>query len=207
MILADLVQIWALKANVSNPWDIYKSIELDERIDIEDLIAEIIRRCGSLTPVYNTTEEFEFFTQHFFKRERSNIKRMLDLSEAEYNPLENFERNENLTKKSSGKSTLDEDSTSNNTVDMTNENKQSAYNEDMYQPDSQITDKGTNHSIDTRDYTRNNEFESVDVNSVHGLNGLTSRQDLIEKERKLIAFNVIKWVVDKYCVEQFYQVF
>lgn len=207
MILADLVQIWALKANVSNPWDIYKTVTLDERIDIDDLVAEIIRRCGSLTPVYNTTDSFLFFTQQFFKRESDNIKRMLDLSEADYNPIENFERNENLRKTSKGKSILDEDSTSKHTIDMTTENKQSAYNEDVYQPDNQSSDKGNNNTVDTRDYTRNNEFESTDINIVHGINGLTTRQDLIEKERKIISFNVIRWIVDRYCVEQFYQIF
>lgn len=207
MILTDLIQIWALKKNVSNPWDIYLTIELDERIDKQDLIGEIIRQCGALVPVYNTTDTFEFFTQQFFKREKDNIKRMIDLSEMEYNPLDNFERNENLSKKSKGKSTLDEDSTSNNSVDMKNVSKRSAFNEDLYQPDSEISDNGTNNNTETRDYTRNNEFESTDVSTVHGINGLVTRQDLIEKERKLLTFNVIKWIVNKYSMENFYQVF
>ena len=207
MKLIDLVQIWALKNNKDNPWDIYSTVELDSRIDRDDLVAEIIQKCGGLEPVHNTTDTFVFFTEHFFKREKENITRMLDVMLKDYDPLENFSRTEELKKESISSTVLDEESKGSSTDNGRIEEKTSAYNEDLYQPSAENLSTNSNQYSDERDYTRANTFKGEDTNVIHGINGLITRQDLVEKERKLRAFNVIKWIVEKYSCEYFYQVF
>ena len=207
MNLIELAQIWALKNNRENPWEIFSTVELDSRVDREILVAEIIRTCGALEPVHNTTETFTFFTEHFFKRESDNIKRMLDLNEVEYNPIENFERVEEVNKVSTSKAKLDESGSGESNGTDTSEDKTSAYNEDLYQPYTKNESANTNKYSSKRDYTRDNDYQGTDKSNAHGINGLTTRQDLIMKERQLVTFNIIKWIVEKYCVEYFFQVF
>lgn len=231
MNLIDLLEIWALKNQKNSPEEFFNDMDIDERLDREILVAEIMRRCGALTPIYNTTDSFEYFTKAFFKREKNSIAKLIDTTELQYNPLENFERKEKLkheavevtdTDESSSideTTTVDEQSSSNSSINNNEENKTSAYNESVYQPENQTTITGSTNSGETKDqetsrevtdkreYDRTRDFNSNDDNLATGINGLTTRQDLIIKERRVVSFNIYRWIVEKYECEYFLSVY
>lgn len=203
----DILEIWSLKNNGRDVLSFYDDVVLDSRIDRDSLKAEIIRKCGALTPIYNTSSSFEYFTKAFFVREKGVISRMLDTVDYDYNPLENFERNEELKHNASEVTVTDETTTSEVQRNSETENKASAYNESLYQPDTQSIDSANSKNTDVRDYGRERDFESSDINRAHGINGLTTKQDLLKKEREVAKFNVVKWIVEKYMCEYFYLVY
>lgn len=207
MNLIDLLEIWALKNRKNSPLNFYDDMEIDSRLDRETLVAEIMRQCGALTPIYNTTDSFEYFTKAFFKREKDNISKMIDTVEIKYNPLENFERKEKLKHDASEKTETDETNTSENSNNASEEYKVSAYNEDLYQPSEETTGSNKTKGKEIRDYDRSRTFESSDDKTASGINGLTTRQDLLLKERKVVNFNVYRWIVEKYQCEYFLGVY
>lgn len=207
MNLIDLLEIWALKKGKSSPIEFFDEMDIDSRLDRETLVAEIMRQCGALTPLYNTTDSFEYFTKAFFKREKNVIAKMIDTTEFKYNPLENFERNENLKHNANEKTETDETNISNGTNKVNEEYKTSAYNEDLYQPNNQTSENNETNNQEIRDYDKKREFNSNDDKSASGINGLTTRQDLIIKERKVVDFNIYKWIVEKYECEYFLAVY
>lgn len=231
MNMIDILEIWAIKNKRNNPAEFFDDVVLDERLDRKILVAEIMRKCGALTPIYNTTDSFEYFTKAFFEREKDVIKKMIDTTMLEYNPLENFERKEKLkheaievtdTDESTSvneSTTVDEQSSSNVSVNNNEENKTSAYNESVYQPETQTTitantnnaetkDQDTTREVkDKREYDRTRDFNSNDDNVATGINGLTTRQDLIIKQRKVVKFNIYNWIVEKFECEYFLSVY
>lgn len=209
------MEIWALKNGSSNPMEMLKQGEFDSRIDLELLVGKIVQVCGAMSPVYNTTESYTYFHKQFFKMWKTQISKLLDTMEYEYEPLENYRRvedlksdtNENTSGNESGTDKSSNSSSSSSTV----ETKTSAYNESVYQPERQETENakgsGSSNSENSRQYSQGKTSGVKEDNTIRGLNGLFTTQQLIEQERKVAEFNVYQWIVNKYMEELFICVF
>lgn len=209
------MEIWAIKNNSDNPMEMLKQGEFDSRIDMDILTGKIVQVCGAMTPVYNTTESYTYFHKLFFKTWGVQIKKMFDTMDYEYEPLENYRRVEDLksdtSENTSGNENGNDSSSSNSQNSSTVENKTSAYNESLYQPESQETEQGNSsgstNGQNHKDYTREKKSGVKEDNTIRGLNGLFTTQQLIKQEREIAEFNVYQWIVNKYMEELFICVF
>lgn len=227
MNLIDLLEIAALKSGADEPLTILEDIDIDTRIDKDLLAKQIVVKCGAMCPVYNTSWSFIIWHKHWFEYNKTQISQLIDTMEYEYIPTESYSRYEDLKHNADTKANLDDntnrtvnenkqlnvDSTDNSTT----ENQTSAYNESVYQPESKsiFDDKATRGEkentgrteSENRNYDRTTNFGSTDDNYVHGNNGLFTVQHLIEEQRKLVEFNIIDWIVNKYMKEGFLLVY
>lgn len=229
------MEIWAIKNNSDNPMEMLKQGEFDSRIDMDILTGKIVQVCGAMTPVYNTTESYTYFHKLFFKTWGVQIKKLFDTMDYEYEPLENYRRIEDMKHTDSNKKTETEgitgesnssdkatSSTSNsNNNSSTIEDKTSAFNESAYQPDKQSTNtgnvtgkedrtdesNGTSKNKTDRSKTEERNNSAKDDNTIRGLNGLFTTQQLIKQEREIAEFNVYQWIVNKYMEELFICIF
>jgi len=228
MNLIDLAEIWAINNNIDDPKQLLlQDIKIDSRID-QDLLADLIfQYCGSMTPVYNTSYTFLWANQIFFKNWYWQIGQLLDTLEYEYEPLDNFRRNEDLNRGTSEdtKTTTNENetnegngtNTTNTNGSSTDEHKVSAYNESLYQPqeydEHKYNDYGAAQSTTNNNRnlgrTRNEgrTFGAKELNTIRGLNGLFTTQNLIEQQREVVQFNIYMWIVEKYKDTMMYGVF
>lgn len=69
---------------------------LPSGIDKQILKETIIFRCGLLTPVYGQPDLFQKFVGHWFAKQYNNIEKLISLYAAEYDPLRNYDRTEEL---------------------------------------------------------------------------------------------------------------
>lgn len=192
-----------------------KQGEFDSRIDLDLLAGKIVQVCGAMAPVYNTTESYSYFHKQFFKMWGAQITKLLDTTEYDYEPLENYRRVEDLksdtTENTNGTEKGNDKSTNSSTSSSTAENKTSAYNESVYQPESQETENGSSsgnsNSESSREYNRGKTSGVKEDNTIRGLNGLFTTQQLIKQEREIAEFNVYQWIVNKYMEELFICVF
>ena len=209
------MEIWAIKNNSDNPMEMLKQGEFDSRIDMDILTGKIVQVCGAMTPVYNTTESYTYFHKLFFKTWGVQIKKLFDTMDYKYEPLENYRRVEDLksdtSENTSGNENGNDSSSSNSQNSSTVENKTSAYNESLYQPESQETEQGNSsgstNGQNHKDYTREKKSGIKEDNTIRGLNGLFTTQQLIRQEREIAEFNVYQWIVNKYMEELFICVF
>lgn len=209
------MEIWAIKNNSDNPMEMLKQGEFDSRIDMDILTGKIVQVCGAMTPVYNTTDSYTYFHKLFFKTWGVQIKKLFDTMDYEYEPLENYRRVEDLksdtSENTSGNENGNDSSSSNSQNSSTVENKTSAYNESLYQPESQETEQGNSsgstNGQNHKDYTREKKSGIKEDNIIRGLNGLFTTQQLIKQEREIAEFNVYQWIVNKYMEELFICVF
>lgn len=101
---------------------------------------------------------------------------------AEYNPIENYDRNEDYTDTTHGE-------TDSNT-DGSNESRVSAFNSDTYEPRERATAHGEGHSESDGSTRR--------VGRVHGNVGVTTTQTMLKEEREVVQFNLIDFIVQSF---------
>lgn len=219
MNLIDLMEIWAIKNESDEPMNMLKLESFDNRLDLDLLCGRIVEVCGAMTPIHNTTTSFVYFHKLFFKMWGTQISKLLDTMELQYVPLDNFRRDETLKHSVTENvdTTINNSSTSstgeNTKVDSTEENKVSAYNESVYQPQTESIVGGkqdVNSNTESEYKTTNDKdrtFNANDVNNMHGLNGLATSQSLLKQEREVSEYNVYQWIVQKYMEELFLCVF
>lgn len=174
-----------------------ENCDVDKRLDKEVMVAEILRECGGLAPIYNEIDAFKSMWTLWFRVNKLPIAHLCDTLDYEYSPLENYDWHEvgnkvnNSRKLSDAESTgskksnlsytdtesdarmrfddIDEskshtygeniktDNTDTRNLTLNNEHsdrtedKTSAYNEDLYQPDnvSETEGKYQNKDIGT----------------------------------------------------------
>lgn len=173
--------------------------ELDNRLDRNLLNSEIMRECGNLMPLYTDTNTFRYFTEIWFRVYSKIISELIDTTEYEYNPIENYDRHEE-----GNISFTDERGTKDThvrTPNINNETKTSAYDSDTYQPNTMTTENGT--ETDTVEYTGKNTNTEKRGLHIHGNIGVTTTQQMIDSQRKSVQFNVYNWIVSKYSSQMF----
>lgn len=188
MAVLNFFDMLALKPNF------FDDADIDERLDKEELKMAILERCGTLLPVYTRSEMFKSFSDSFFKRRKNIISKLIDTTEFDYNPINNYDRIEEVHR------VYDEDTTSeNNTTGESNktntqENQTSAYDSSNYQPKDKITGNGTSSDTTTGTGSGTSDIIEDTITRTHGNIGVTSTQKMIESERKVVLFNVYHWI-------------
>ena len=119
-------------------------------IDVNTLKSEIVLECGLLTPLYSEPQVMKAAIAQWFAARTWTFEHLLKIINAEYSPIENYDRNEHwekeidswrdITEQLSGKDQRDFDSTLSNTDttkrsvegDLTTEQEVSPYNSSSY---------------------------------------------------------------------------
>lgn len=204
----------------------FEDIELDSRLDKSVLIGTLIDECGALTCLYNTTGTFKYFSNLFFKRYKQNIKELIDTMEFEYDPLKNMNltwtETTNIEQNLDTEESTDETRSKSNTGTVTDVNSNtetntvSAMNSSDYEPDNKSEESGTNTRTNnlSESITAGTErakgedltWAETDTHTESGTKDVIY-QDLIEKQRRVIQFNIYDWIKKRYRNELFLLVY
>lgn len=184
MNFVDVLEIYGASHNTTLD-GFFNDIQLDARVNKEQLFLTIVERCGNMRPLFNVSDTFKVFSDNFFARYATNITKLQDTLELQYNPIENTDKFQNDSRTTTDVNASD--------ANVTGENKVSAYNSNEYQPNSndQSTSKGSSSNTHTDVFTTR----------VHGNIGVTTSQQMIESERDVVQFSVIDWIANKYAYE------
>lgn len=142
-----------------------------------------------------------------------NWKKLYDTTVLEYNPIENYDRIEDLTDtddvstSSARDNTIKSTSTNEivNSVNITDQN--TAFNDGLTVHAKQITDGDTTENVNIT----NTEKENVNdgrtgkhtrTGRVHGNIGVTTSQQMIQNERDLVVFNLYDVIAESF-IENF----
>lgn len=192
---------------------------LDSRIPRSEMNTHIRAKLGNRFPLHTRCDIFIFQINDWFDTHKYQISHLLDTMEYEYNPIENYNRHEEGTRHYEYEGTSKEtEGTANRTdssggisttVGQTTKSYESAFNQladDEFTPVTQ-SDTKTESNGDTSSIS---EFsQDVDTsgetggkndtkyeNFMHGNIGVMSTQDMIQKERNIVVFNIFEWITD-----------
>lgn len=169
--------------------DFFDDIRLAPGLDDNKqlLVDTIIDKAALLRPYYSNPRLFKKMSDHFFNVQYDNFRKQWELMQLEYNPIENYDRYEDSEGEDHG--------TSHSSTNA--ENTISAMNSGSYQPDNKTVASGGGNA------DSNNKFHS----HIHGNIGVTTTQDMIMAERRLLEFNIYEYISDKYIDEFFIRVY
>lgn len=156
---------------------LFDGVTLPDGMDKTLMVNQIIRQSGDLFPYYQVPPEVKTAITEWFTRRKDNFAKLWQGFTAEYNPIENYDRQEDSTETPNITHTL-----SNSGQDAsTNEADVQGYNGTDYVPNSRTKSSGTSstNGTDTESGTR------TYTSRIHGNIGVTTSAQMLEGELAL----------------------
>ena len=156
---------------------LFDGVVLPEGMDKTLMVNQIIRQSGDLFPYYQVPLEVKTAITEWFTRRKNNFAKLWQGFTAEYNPIENYDRQEDSTETPNITHTL-----SNSGQDAsTNEADVQGYNGTDYVPNSRTKSSGTSstNGTDTESGTR------TYTSRIHGNIGVTTSAQMLAGELAL----------------------
>ena len=156
---------------------LFDGVVLPEGMDKTLMVNQIIRQSGDLFPYYQVPPQVKTAITEWFARRKDNFAKLWQGFTAEYNPIENYDRQEDSTETPNITHTL-----SNSGQDAsTNEADVQGYNGTDYVPNSRTKSSGTSstNGTDTESGTR------TYTSRIHGNIGVTTSAQMLEGELAL----------------------
>ena len=156
---------------------LFDGVVLPEGMDKTLMVNQIIRQSGDLFPYYQVPPQVKSAITEWFTRRKGNFAKLWQGFTAEYNPIENYDRQEDSTETPNITHTL-----SNSGQDAsTNEADVQGYNGTDYVPNSRTKSSGTSstNGTDTESGTR------TYTSRIHGNIGVTTSAQMLEGELAL----------------------
>ena len=156
---------------------LFDGVVLPDGMDKTLMVNQIIRQSGDLFPYYQVPPQVKTAITEWFTRRKDNFSKLWQGFTAEYNPIENYDRQEDSTETPNITHTL-----SNSGQDAsTNEADVQGYNGTDYVPNSRTKSSGTSstNGTDTESGTR------TYTSRIHGNIGVTTSAQMLEGELAL----------------------
>lgn len=156
---------------------LFDGVVLPEGMDKTLMVNQIIRQSGDLFPYYQVPPEVKTAITEWFTRRKDNFAKLWQGFTAEYNPIENYDRQEDSTETPNITHTL-----SNSGQDAsTNEADVQGYNGTDYVPNSRTKSSGTSSTNGTDTVSGTRTYTS----RIHGNIGVTTSAQMLEGELAL----------------------
>lgn len=156
---------------------LFDGVTLPDGMDKTLMVNQIIRQSGDLFPYYQVPPEVKSAITEWFTRRKDNFAKLWLGFTADYNPIENYDRQEDSTETPNITHTL-----SNSGEDAsTNEADVQGYNGTDYVPNSRTKSSGTSRTNGTDTESGSRTYTS----RIHGNIGVTTSAQMLEGELAL----------------------
>ena len=214
-------ETWLQKNNQS----VFDLLNLPTGIDKDDCVDNIILECGEFETLYSDPFFMRAAVGTWSKKHYRTFEKWINALNLEYNPLENYDRQEDWTdtgdentKVKFTDETTSETDSSTTSEGSSNQNGHtedlvSAFDADTYQEsekhvidtDEDHTDEVTSNTTFTNGSEQNTEGEkdSIDKHTgrIHGNIGVTTSQQMLQSELDIARFNIIQEITNLFMEE------
>lgn len=172
--------------------DLFTDVVLPQDLDKDVLVNKLDWSCGDMYCYYQIPSRFkERMVQWFNIEMYPNFKKMTDVLNAEYNPIHNYDRNEEWIDNNKTTNDLDSTTTVNSHGNTTND--VSAYDSATYSP--QDYSESEEHGGTTIDSLSTIQSNGGHKGHLYGNIGVTTTQQMIEAELNLRKMNIYDEIV------------
>lgn len=188
------------------PAGTYDAATLEELIFIE---------CGDLFPYYQVPSYLKAQCRNFFVRNAEQFKRAWEALYSDYNPIENYDRQEAWSDSHSSSESISESLSSSESVHASTSSSDStssssagdvsAYNSPTLQPQSASRGNAATSGHNTNDTNGNSHSSRLHTDGrlaldrhegrVHGNIGVITTQQMIQSSLDLANYDIYLWVV------------
>ena len=191
--------------------EIFDNLVLPSGLDKDILVSDILTECSDFALLYPNYDFMKMLIGVWSQKELLIWTRLHESETIEYNPIENYDRHESISRSVSSEATGESaaNSKASSTGSGTSKAGRTAYDSgsmrDVSQSDSMNSDATQGESSETSTNTASG-VETV-VNHSHGNIGVTTAQQMIEGFREVSKFCTYDYIVqsfkDRFCVQVF----
>lgn len=180
---------------------IFDNLELPDDIDRDILITEICTECSDFALLYPDYDFMRMLIGVWSRKEARIWSAMLESELVEYNPIENYDRYETITREvesaSSGSSSGSAQSNATSTASQT------AFNSDTFKDTGRST--GTDSNSNTEQAAQESSGTESTTSHMHGNIGVTTAAQMLEGYREISNFSTYDFIVNsfknRFCVQ------
>lgn len=170
--------------------DILEGVNLPEGLDNKILTDLIIERCGGMYPFIQADTYLKRQIHNWFDSNFHNFERILLAINADYSPIENYDRHEDITRKEleTAASTSQANGTGENTGLRAADNSENFRN----------VDKGISSASDTAVMNGSNNRDYVETLHAHGNIGTTKNSEMVLDEIEVRNYNIYEDIASRF---------
>ena len=185
-------------------------------LDAAALKLAIIRRCGDVEPYYQDHDVFVMFSRLWFSTHDFLFSHAVEIWEATYNPIENYDRSETETitdsRSGSDSNTDTHSGTDAITTGSTSETGIAGFNSLDYADANSITESGSESTVHghviSSAGTKSEQGSHSRNARIHGNIGVTTAQQMLEAEMELARhFWIYDYIANAYETDNFLTVY
>ena len=182
--------------SITDTWSFSEDSEVT--FDKDLLLSTLVNRCASLCVLYPDPDYFKLMSDAWWKRWKDSFEAWFKAFQTEYNPLENYDRNEEWHDDIKDDNTIKNTGTVGQSGSNTSTNEKSAYDSSNYSPLNKVTD--TLGTTDTRNLTDkiDNDRDIDHKGRIHGNIGVTTSQAMLTEELKVRYNNIYNMISDTF---------
>ena len=163
---------------------------LPEGIDVDTLTDTILTEGGEFEPISSDPEILKGMISLFVSRHNRTFTKWMEALAIDYNPLENYDRQETWSDSGSGTTNTTSQSSGTTGGSGTNTNDVSAYDSTGYSPHDKSTTNTSSNTSATGAGSSTASNSSRHDGRVHGNIGVTTSQQMLQSELDIARFNV-----------------
>ena len=177
--------------------NLFEYLDLPDGIDIETVRDNILLKSANFEVLYSNPEFIHDAIKVWSAKWYRTFDRWQKALAIDYAPLENYDRQEEWTDTGNGTSTVT--GTTNDSANVTTEQKVSAYNSDTMRDNVETTTESSSES--SIDNTNTSETTNVRTGRAHGNIGVTTSQQMLEAELSVARWNLYDHIADLFLSE------
>lgn len=189
--------------------DIFSELLLPDGVDKNILVPSILAECSDFNLLYPNYDFMRFMIGIWSANEFDIWKAMQESTELEYNPIENYDRYESITREVESTGTTQEEATSASENGGNSESVEgrTAFNSVAFQDTGKVgtESSGNSSSESNSNATTTNSGTEIVTNHMHGNIGVTTAQQMIAGFREISNFSVYDYIVNsfknRFCIQ------
>lgn len=158
-------------------------------VDRDDLIEALVLECADLEVLYPQPEVLRDAIGLWSRRRLSNWVKLAETLHYEYNPIHNYDRTE-THERATGRTYSD---TAEGNGTGTSTGSRNAYNSGWTEQDKAVS----SNSSTTERSGEQNEEEGITIRASGNI-GVTTTQQMIEDERRVVGYNLTEAIIDEF---------
>lgn len=196
---------------------IFDDMAIPDGVDKSQVISEIMVEGAPFEVLYSNPDTMKTMIKYWSNSRLYAWVRMKDALNAEYSPIENYDRTEEHTEEyqrelaENSNSSINDTTTIENSENSTNTNKIAAYNEEEPKTAELNTDENSYNGTNKTERTQNDSINYTGGDNrrssmrAHGNIGVTTNQEMIVAEMQMrYKYDIVKVIVnefiDKFCL-------
>lgn len=178
---------------------LFDNMVLPEEMDRATVIDAILQDCMELETVYPSTYAMKLMIGVWSRREQKTFERIYQAEQAEYNPIENYDRRQTDTRDTQHSGNDVTNGTASETINNSNLHKYAAFDSGSLADQTQDNQTGSGSQSVQNTLTHGERIGDTFTSYIHGNIGVTTSQQMLQSELELAPkINTINYVVNSF---------